>query len=313
MNPTLLGVDIGGSSVKALTWSPAGGVGQRWREPISREAGAAAVIGQILSIVDTSVARSGATAIGVAVPGVVDENAGVAVFSENLGWRDWPVRSGIAERTGLPTAIGHDVRLGAAAESARHPGDLVFVAVGTGVGAAAVLDGRVRATRFSGEIGHLVAERDGPPCACGKSGCVEAIGSAAAIAGQYTKRTGERVDAREVAARLERGDPVAGEVWRRAVDALAHGVTAAIAVLDPDVVVVGGGLAAAGHMLFDPLRAALAPRLAGLGAPQVLPAGLGQWANAVGAAQLALRSSVRDGSGNRDNRRRRTSCADKDV
>lgn len=299
MSDCVVGVDVGGTAVKAVAWAP-GLDGQprevlaRWRWNTGAAEGADAVGARVLEVVSSAVERARdecgpVLAVGVGVPGVVDENSGVAVFSENLGWRDWPVRDLVAERIGLPTALGHDVRLGALAEARPPaPSDLVFVTVGTGVGSALVLDGRVRVGRrwCAGEIGHLVVDPNGPDCACGKAGCVEAIGSAAAIERRYRRaaRVDVHVPAEEVIRRARSGDRTARRVWREAVDALAHGIAAAVAVVDPETVVVGGGLAAAGPHLFTPLRAALAPRLVGLGNPPVVAARLGSWAGAVGAA-----------------------------
>jgi glucokinase len=127
----------------------------------------------------------------VAVPGIVDEAAGLAVFSQNLGWRDAPLRDMIAERTGLPTAFGHDVRTGALAEArlgaGRGCGDSLFLTIGTGISAALLLDGRpYSAHGYAGEIGHVDVGRS-EPCACGATGCLEAIASAAAIARRHSR------------------------------------------------------------------------------------------------------------------------------
>jgi hypothetical protein len=187
--------------------------------------------------------------------GIVDDECGVAVFSANLGWRDLPLRSLLAARTGLPVGLGHDVRAGALAEAAlgaaRGVRDVLFVAVGAGVAGAALVDGRLLvAGGFAGELGHLRVDPAGEPCGCGGRGCVETVASAAAIARRYAARTGRPVaGAAAVAARVRKGDPDAVAVWEEAVGALAEGLAAAVTLLAPRLVVVGRGLAGAGELL----------------------------------------------------------------
>ncbi|MET7762877.1 ROK family protein [Streptomyces sp. NPDC005336] len=303
MNPApayVIGVDVGGTSVKAVVADRNLRTLARWTFRTGADGGPEAATRRILGAVDEVLAyasrMSGRIAsMGIGIPGQVDEDAGIGLFSENIGWHDWPVGELAAARTGLPTRVGHDVRLAALAESRAGAGrglrDLVVVTVGTGVGAAIVLDGRVRPGRrgSAGEIGHLIADPAGPRCVCGKSGCVEAIGSAAALERRYRaeSQVPQRVTAQEVAQRAHAGEAVAARLWCEAVHALAHGIAAASAVIDPDALIVGGGLAAAGPALFSPLHAALGTRLAGIHQVPLLPAGLGPWAGAIGAAALA--------------------------
>jgi glucokinase len=161
----------------------------------------------------------------------------------------------------------------------------VLVTLGTGVGAAVVLDEKpvVGAHGTAGELGHLVVRPDGPLCACGARGCVESMASAGAIERRY----GRGQDAREVIERAAAADPRASEVWEDALDALAAGLVAAVVLFDPELLVVGGGLAAAGATLFEPLERGVADRLTFVPAPPVVPAALGPEAGCHGAALLA--------------------------
>jgi glucokinase len=227
-------------------------------------------------------------AIGLVVPGVVDEAAGLAVFSANLGWRDLPLRDLLEERTGLPVAFGHDVRAGGLAEgalgAARGVRDFLFLALGTGVAGAAVLDGRPYAGGgYAGEIGHVVVEPGGRECGCGARGCLETVASAGAIAARY----GHGATAAQVAARCAAGDPDARRVWREAVDALAGALAMYVGALAPAAIVVGGGLAEAGDQLLAPLGAALDERLTFQRRPRLCRAALGDQAGRLGAALLA--------------------------
>jgi glucokinase len=229
-------------------------------------------------------------AIGVVVPGIVDEAAGVGVYSANLGWADYPFRARLAAGTNLPTAFGHDVRAGGLAElrqgSARDLTNAVIMPIGTGIAAALVLDGRV--STAPGEIGHVDVGH-GDPCGCGQTGCVEARASSAAIARRFTARTGRHVDgAAEVAALLASGDKDAAAVWQEAVDALARGILLVAALLGPEAVVLGGGLALAGPLLTDPLGARLDELTTFQRRPELRPAALGDEAGCLGAALLAI-------------------------
>ena len=177
-------------------------------------------------------------------------------------------------------AVAHDVRAAALAEgelgAARDCRDWLLVTLGTGVGAAVVLGGRPYggAHGAGGELGHLVVVPGGPECACGARGCVESIASAGAI----ERRAGRPV--REVIADR---DPL----WAEAIDALASGLAAYAVLMDPERIVIGGGLAAAGDALFEPLATALDERLTFSEAPPLVPAALGAEAGCHGAAIAA--------------------------
>lgn len=232
-------------------------------------------------------------AVGVVVPGIVDEATGTAVWSANLGWRDLPLRSLLLESLDVPVAFGHDVRAGALAESrlgaARDVADSAFLALGTGIAAGLVVGGRpVGGRGWAGEIGHDDVGH-GEPCACGLTGCLEAIASAGAIARRYAAATGDRVDgAKAVAELAASGDTTAVQVWQDAVEALGLELSHMARLVDPAVVVVGGGLSRAGDQLLDPLRLDLARRLGEAPPPRLVTAELGHRAGCVGAGLLAL-------------------------
>ncbi|MER5641443.1 ROK family protein [Kitasatospora sp. NPDC002227] len=291
---TVIALDVGGTQIKTGVLAPDGTLthGERWFTRAER--GPDAVIETVLACATELTRRHAPAAVGIAVPGLVDEAAGTSVFAANLGWRDVPVRAWLAEELGLPVAFGHDVRAGGLAEARRGAGrgcrSFLFVPVGTGVAAAVVLDGRplLGGRGFAGELGHLVVRPGGEPCPCGNRGCVETLASASAIARRYRRATGgEEVDAEEVRRRAEAGDRAASAVWSEAVEALADGLAATVNLFDPERIVIGGGLARAGEPYFGPLRAALAERLTFREAPPVVPAELGHQAGCLGAALLA--------------------------
>lgn len=231
-------------------------------------------------------------AAGLLVPGHVDDDAGVGVFAENLGWHDFPFRARASEALGLPVSFSHDVRGAGEAEhrlgAAAPYRDVVVMAIGTGIAGAIFLDGRLHTGGgMAGEMGHSRVA-DGPLCACGGIGCLEAVASAAAIARRYNALTGDTVPgAREVLQRAEAGDPIAREVWDSAVDALALDLSHTVALLAPEAIVIGGGLAQAGPALFEPLAEKLDGILTFHRRPVLLPASIGENAGLIGAALRA--------------------------
>ncbi len=232
-------------------------------------------------------------ALGVVVPGLVDDVAGIGVWSANLGWRDLDLRGGVAAHVDVPVAVGHDVRSGLLAEhrlgAAREADNVLFVPLGTGLASAILCRGQlVTGSLWTGEIGHVVVAPDGPLCACGQRGCLEALSSAGAIGRRWSEATGLVGDAEEVARRVEAGEPEARRIWQEAVDALATMVAPIVAGVGTELVLIGGGLVHAGDTLLAPLRAALTARLGGRDDVVVEAAALGARAGALGAATIAL-------------------------
>lgn len=231
-------------------------------------------------------------AAGLVVPGIVDAEAGIGIFASNLGWHDSPLRGLATARLGLPVAFDHDVRAASWAErrlgGARDYADAVVLVIGTGI-AGALLVGGVPYTAggYAGEIGHSPIA-DGPICACGARGCLEAVASAGAIARRYREATGVAPDgAKDVIARAAAGDEVAAEIWNSALDALTMSLAQLTAVVAPEAVVIGGGLSRAGGALFDELRTRLAARLSFHRIPALVPAELSGNAGLLGAALRA--------------------------
>lgn len=230
-------------------------------------------------------------AVGLVVPGIVDADGGVAVFSSNLGWRNAPLRDLMAQRFGLPVAFDHDVRAGSWAErvlgGARDYADAVVLIIGTGIAGTLLVGGRpYTAGGYAGEIGHSpIGEW---PCPCGARGCLEAVASAGAIARRYTEATGAAVaGAHDVLVLARAGNEIAMRIWNDALDALTLSIAQLTAVLAPQAVVIGGGLSRAGDALFEQLRLRLADRLSFHRIPALVPAELSGDAGILGSALLA--------------------------
>ena len=238
--------------------------------------------------------RDDVTAVGLALPGIVDSERGVSVYAANLDLRDEPLAEPVSRRLGLPVRLGHDVTVAAEAErrsgAARDVVDPIVVVIGTGIAAVSYVHGRrvVGTSGQAGELGHVVVRPDGPLCGCGARGCLEAVASAAAVARAYRERSGRDISgAREVVALLGR-DADADAVWQEATSALADGLLMAVAVLAPGAIVLGGGLAEAGAALVDPVTAWMKERATALTVPPLLTATLGSRAGVVGAGLIAF-------------------------
>ncbi|WP_063795144.1 ROK family protein [Kitasatospora sp. MBT66] len=298
----VIALDVGGTGMKGAVLDHGMRPLHTVHRPTPRADGPAAVLDAItdtLLDLNRSAVGSGLPVhhTGVAVPGIVDDVRRRAVRSVNLGWSDLPLAALLEERTGLPVALGHDVRAGGVAEcamgAARGAADVLFVAIGTGIAAALVCDGRpLLAGGYAGEIGHIPVPSGAGACACGGADCLETVASAAAVASAYTARTGRPVSgAADVAALTAQGDPVARAVWDRAATGLAEALATTATLLSPELIVLGGGLAEADRLLLDPVRAGLAERLTFQRRPVVVRAELGDRAACLGAGLAAWRAA----------------------
>ncbi|MEE4493892.1 ROK family protein [Streptomyces sp. BE230] len=297
----VIALDVGGTGMKAALVGADGALLHEARRATGRERGADAVVESVLAFAADLRAYGeehlgeSALAAGVAVPGIVDAEKGIAVYAANLGWRDVPMRRLLAERLGgVPVALGHDVRTGGLAEGRIGAGKgadrFFFVPLGTGIAGAIGIAGTIEAGAhgYAGEIGHVVVRPDGPDCPCGQRGCLETLASAAAVSRAWAAASGDpEADAADCAKAVESGDPKAVAVWLDAVDALSAGLVTALTLLDPRTIIIGGGLAEAGETLFTPLRAAVEERVTFQKLPHIVPAALGDTAGCLGAGLLA--------------------------
>ena len=293
----VVALDVGGTSMKGAVLDDMGRVLDlhRWSTP--RSNGPDAVVAAVLDAVDELLRRADrAVAVGLVVPGLVDDRAGVALYSENIRWRDVPFRELVAARSGLPVGFGHDVRAGGLAErtlgAARGCDDVLFLPIGTGISGAMYVAGRLIENKYAGEIGHINVGY-GEPCACGARGCLEAVASGAAVAERYNRATGGSASgAQEVLKLMAAGDRAAALVWDDAVSALARALATYTSLLAPELIVIGGGLSGAGEVLLEPLRRQLQELLIWQQVPRIVAAHLGENAACLGAGLLARQAIV---------------------
>ena len=294
-----LAFDVGGTGIKAGLVTRDGELSRTWRRETRIERGPQAVIATIVDFAAELLAQTVADGIpvaaaGFALPGIIDEQTGVGVFSATIGWRDVPFRTLLADRLAVPVAIGHDVRAGGVAEArigaGRGSSRFVFLPLGTSIGGAIMIDGKpnLGVHGRGGELGHFVVRPGGLPCGCGLAGCLAQYSSAGAVAARYAAAAdAENTGALDVAAKLAAGDPIATRVWDEAVDALADALLTISAILDPGRVVIGGGLAEAGDTLMIPLAEALTAKATYHVLPDLVTAELGDLAGCLGAGLLA--------------------------
>jgi glucokinase len=293
--PTVVAVDVGGTTIKGAVVDQAGEFVRELSRPTPAAEGPDAVVGALLETIAELRAGGDTRAVGVVVPGAVDASLGRAVFSANLGFRDMPVREIVQEATGLPALLEHDVRAAGVAEqelgATAGVDDYVLAVIGTGIAAVVRSGGRTvtGATGVPGELGHIPVWPGGEQCTCGQRGCLERYASAAAIARRYAKAGGEPgLSAADVLARAE-DDRRARRVWADAVEALALAFSTCTLLLDPELIVIAGGLSEAGEALLRPVERELAKLVVWHSRPAVRLSPLGGRAGLLGAALLAHR------------------------
>jgi glucokinase len=288
-----LGIDLG---VTNLKWAALEHTGDDWRIldrdqiPTHAEEGPEAVIDRIASAGRAAIERwPSMQSLGIGVPGLYDPAAGTTRFLVNMpgDWTNRPVAGPLEALLNVPVSLINDARAFGLAElrlgAGRGANCLVGLTLGTGIGGVIAIDGRVHLGHdgTAGEVGHQTIDPDGPPCNCGNNGCLEAFARADRIAAACgTETVAEAVNA------AAKGDAGALEGLALVGRYLGIGIGNMIAVISPDRVVIGGGIAAAGDLLLNPIRAEIRRRVhtTPLSEVQIVTANLGTWAGAIGAA-----------------------------
>jgi glucokinase len=279
-----VGVDVGGTNIVAAVVSADGTVIARFKQDTRRGAPGEELGGQIADAVEAALSAAACSigdigGVGIAVPGVVDSETGRIVVLPNLGIRDVPLREEMMTRFSVPVVVGNDVNLGTLAEvwigAARGVQDVVGVFVGTGIGGGVVIDGRLRtgASEQAGEVGHMTVQLDGPVCGCGNRGCWEALASRTAIerdlraaveAGETCcvcpdGKCASVIKSSALKKALAAADPVATRVLRRAAEVLGIGAVTIRHLVDPQMIVFGGGvIEACGDFMLPVIREVIA-------------------------------------------------------
>jgi glucokinase len=315
MEPAVLAIDIGGTKLALGLVDLEGRILQRDEIPTRAAEGPERVLARLVELASAMLERGTSShairRVGIACAGPLDRAAGLILNPPNLpGWTRIDLVKQVEQALGLPAVLDNDANAAALGEFRYGAGQgarsLIYLTVSTGIGGGIILDGRLwhGFGDSAGEIGHMTIDPAGPPCGCGNHGCLEALASGPAIARRAREalrggrpsrlRDLPEVTAADVVRLAGEGDPLATEVWAAAVHALALGVGAAITILAPERVIIGGGVTQAGDALFVPLRREVRQRvkLVAVESVPILPATLGRDVGILGAAALALDPTV---------------------
>ncbi len=293
------GVDVGGSKVLAVEIGADGAeiVASEQMPMPGRDQPDEVVENAVAEAVRRLAAGRPLTAVGVSAAGLVDAAGERVRFAAHLPWRDAPVRQRFAGRwPGTLVVVGNDANCAAYAElvagAARGVDSALLVTVGTGIGGAIILGGRVVRGHngMAGEFGHMQVVPDGLACECGLHGCWEQYCSGRALERVMRVSLGSHRDGPEVEAAARAGDPVATQAFGSIGTWLGVGIAGLVSAFDPEIVIVGGGVSAGGDLLLEPARTALRGALQAPEhrlVPAIVPATFGPEAGAVGAALRA--------------------------
>lgn len=309
-----IGIDLGGTAIKIALVDQDGRIIDK-TEASTPKNGSAAVIEKMHQMMKQITSHNQIefqtiNGIGIGVPGFVDLSRGYIYELVNLGWKDVPLKQHLQQQTGLPVFVENDANAAALGEMWTGAGEgakyLVMVTLGTGIGGGVVINGEVLhgANGMAGEIGHIaMLPEEGPPCNCGKTGCLETLSSASAVArmGRQAAEDGSSpalqalykgngtISARDVVEAAAQGDQAALDIISKSAYYLGLGLSHIANSINPDKIVIGGGLSKAGDILFDPVKESFA--LFSLNrvneACEIVPAQLGNDAGVVGAAWVA--------------------------
>ncbi|CAM3561628.1 ROK family glucokinase [Kibdelosporangium persicum] len=306
-----IGVDIGGTSVRAGVVDKRGTILDTAR--VGTPSGADALNDAIVSVITSLTARHAISAVGLAVAGFVATDLKTVMFAPHLAWRHASVAERISQKIDLPVVLEHDANAAALAEyrygAARGAKVVTLVAIGTGIGAGLLLDGKIfrGAHGVAPELGHLRIVPNGRPCSCGKSGCWERYCSGTALSataiellsghpGQSTVLAREAagdarsITGRKVAGAARDGDPVALRAMAELARWLGEGLALVADIYDPEVIVIAGGVSESAPLFLDDAREIYRDAVTGAGyrpLARIRTAQLGDDAGLVGAATLA--------------------------
>jgi glucokinase len=318
----VLAADIGGTKIMTAVISDDGRILDADRCLTLADAGVSPVIDRLFTAIDGLLKRaklepSQLGGIGIAAAGAIDSGRGVVTFSPNLpGWRDVPLGEMVRERYRAEAFLVNDASAAALGEhrfgAGRGVANLVLLTLGTGIGGGIIIHDELYlgACGSAGEIGHMIIDVDGPACACGSRGCLEALASGTAVARDAVRRINqgeksslavmagdrlEEITAEKVGEVARGGDPLALDVLRQAGTYLGIGLTNLVNIFNPEMIIIGGGMANLGDLILDSARRVVAARAFQIsaGVARIVTAQLGNEAGVYGAAAFAQERGVR--------------------
>ena len=295
----LLGIDIGGTKSIIAIADGSGDIVAQDRISTPRDQGPTVVLAEIERSVRglLTLHSSLITSVGIACGGPLDPQRGVILTVPNLpGWENLPLADYFSKAFGAPAYLDNDVNLAALAEARKGAGvgvdHIAYFNIGTGIGGGIVIGGKLyRGCGNAGEFGHQIIMPDGPQCLCGKWGCLESLASGTSIA-RRARESGFVGSAEEVASAAREGDSVARRIMDETAEYLGLGVANVVNILNPRMVILGGGVMKAADLLLDGIRKTVDERAMTQLARdvQIVPGALGDQAGIIGAVLLALRA-----------------------
>ncbi len=313
----ILGVDVGGTKIAAAVVTEEGKVISRGYSPTSAQAGPQVVIDSIFATIDRALSSSNVglsqlCGIGIAAAGIIDSENGKVIFSPNLpGWHEVPLGDAVRQRFNVSTYLGNDASLAALGEwrfgVKKQVANLIYITVSTGIGGGIICNGKLYTGVLgaAGEIGHMTIDVNGPLCNCGNVGCWETLASGTALAREAVKHIKEgastsivefaggdltKVDAKVVFEAAKQGDRLANELIARLGYYLGVGLTNVVNIFNPELILIGGGVAKMGDLLLDPAIRVVKERAFTTSATsvQIRPALLGDDSSILGAVAFVL-------------------------
>ena len=309
-----IGIDVGGTNVKIALVDSNGKIGYSDTIPTRAEMGYEYTVNNMKQAIrdlltETKLSPKDIEGIGFGLPGQVDFKSGIVRLITNIpGWVEIPLAKMIEDEFHIPTRIDNDVRCAALGElnfgAGKSCENLICITVGTGIGSGLIVNGKLvrGASNAAGEIGHIKLQRhDGPICGCGDTGCLAAFASGPSIVamaeeyimgGKSTKyremANGNDITPFIVAEAAKAGDAVARRIYTKMGEYIGIGLASVVNLLNPEKIIIGGGVAGAGDILFTPLKETLKKRSMKIAGDtvEVVPAQLGNTAGVIGASLL---------------------------
>jgi glucokinase len=290
------GIDIGGTKIAAGLVSAEGELSQRIERP-TNPSDPHAIIDTVAQMMDQLDSDQVARSVGVAAAAFLDRTRERIYFAPNIAWLDFPLQDVLEQRLGRPVTVENDANAAGWAEfqfgAAKNAHSMVMLTMGTGVGGAIVEGGRLLVGGFgtAGELGHIVIEPGGLLCGCGNRGCLEQYASGTALMREARSDLDRpELTSEEMTQLVVTGDSAAIAVLHKVCDAMGRGITSLVAVTDPEVVVIGGGVAQAGALVSDPITESFKRHYGAYDrrpVPRIVTATMGNSAGVIGAADLA--------------------------
>ncbi|GIO23136.1 ROK family glucokinase [Oceanobacillus sp. J11TS1] len=276
MTELLVGVDIGGTTVKIGFIAEDGKIQEKWEIPTDLTNEGENIISDIWKSIDSklkmsSMANPSIKGIGVGAPGFVDAHAGIITEAVNIGWKDLHLAEELEKLAGVPVYVENDANIAVLGENWIGAGNqsenLIAITLGTGVGGGIIANGSILngVNGMAGEIGHIEAIENGHPCNCGKKGCLETIASATGIVRQAMEKIHTqpesllaklfqkegRISAKNVFDLAKQGDQASGEIVDYTADVLGKAIANMSVIINPSNILIGGGVSNAGDQLID--------------------------------------------------------------